>query len=59
MTAAYGDADPLDAYDAGDPIHVRLLVLARAAADLTTPGRRAELVRLLDVVTTDLVAGRG
>lgn len=29
-----GDADPEDAYDAGDPPHVRLAVLRRVVAEL-------------------------
>jgi hypothetical protein len=56
-----GDADPEDAYDASDPLRVRLIVLARVAARLDDdpdPDRRArrwtELGRLLANIAAEL-----
>jgi len=62
LRARYGDDDPADAYDASDPLHVRLIVLARVAARLDDdpdPDRRArrrtDLARLLsNIVWVDL-----
>lgn len=42
----FGDFDPEDAYDADDPPHVRLAVIARIVADLRARSDRHELRRL-------------
>lgn len=53
MSIDYGDADPEDAYDAGDPIPVRLDVLERIVASLRAnrddrfDARRRDAVRLI------------
>ena len=54
-----GDDDPEDAYDASDPLAVRLTVLARVAATLDDdPARRAhrrdDLRRLLVAIADEL-----
>ena len=58
----FGDTDPEDAYDASDPLAVRLAVLARVAAALDDDPdrrevRRAGLARLLAVIVDQLGAG--
>ena len=56
----YGDADPLDAYDAGDPPDVRAALLARVIVSLPdrphAAARRAEVVRLLRALADELAA---
>ena len=54
-----GDDDPEDAYDASDPLDVRLHVLARVAAALDTDparraARRAGLVALLRAIADEI-----
>lgn len=49
----YGDRDPEDSYDAGDPLDVRLDVLERIVADLYARDdrrgqRRRDALRLVD-----------
>lgn len=65
----FGDYDPEDAYDVGDPLRLRVLVLRRVVEQL--PGepddgrrerRRLDALRLLDVLddeTGDLVPALG
>lgn len=64
MTAIFGDTEPEDAYDASDPPHIRLLIIARiveALADDPDLSRRARrrvnVVRLLRNVTQDVADG--
>lgn len=58
----FGDADPEDAYDAGDPIDVRLRVIAAAVAAAVadpTPRavhRRHDLSRLCRALALELAA---
>lgn len=59
-----GDFVPEDAYDASDPPHIRLAVISKIVAsldddfDLTRrANRRADVVRLLRVVTQDIADG--
>jgi hypothetical protein len=42
----FGDFDPEDAYDIGDPVGRRLDVIARVVDDLRDPDPRRELRRL-------------
>lgn len=59
-----GDNDPEDAYDASDPLPVRLSVLARVADSLAgeldperLARRRADLARLLSAIAAELGDG--
>ena len=59
-----GDHDPEDVYDATDPLHVRLSVLALIVKALEVDPdadrrvrRRADAVRLLRRVTEELASG--
>lgn len=60
----FGDVDPEDAYDASDPLHVRLLVIAKIVESLDSDPdlprrtrRRSGVVRLLHTVTDEVGAG--
>jgi hypothetical protein len=61
----FGDADPEDAYDASDPIPVRVRALARIAAGVADDTTYRALVRaralavLLARLADDLEAGDG
>ena len=59
-----GDVDPEDAYDASDPVHVRIAVLARIVEALEgepdparRARRRANAVRLLRRITEAVEGG--
>lgn len=60
----FGDFDPEDEYDAGDPLPVRLAVIGRIIEALEFDAdrdrrarRRAGVVRLLAALTAEVVAG--
>lgn len=59
-----GDDDPEDAYDASDPLDVRLAVIALIVKALATDvdvarraRRRADVVRLLERITDEVRNG--
>lgn len=64
MTDVFGDADPEDAWDDVDPLHVRLALAVRILAAIVDDAdpvravrRRVELGRLLRKLAVELEAG--